>query len=97
MTGQAALRRVLARHGAVSLVALLVAACATTPRDEAPRAAKTYAFVVLGEEGRPTARVITPEATCPSIQIDGRTEPMDVRARPATIPLRATRSDAAAS
>jgi hypothetical protein len=58
---------------------------------------RTYAFVVLGEEGRRSRRVITPAATCPPIQIDGKTEPMEIRARPETVPLRPTRSDPALS
>ncbi len=58
---------------------------------------RSYSFVVLGEEGRAVARVITPGATCPAIELDGVSGPMDVRARPATIPLRPTRSEPALS
>ncbi len=52
-----------------------------------------YAYVVLGEEGRPVARVITAAAACPAIDLDGVARPMDVRAPPVTVPLRPTRSD----
>jgi hypothetical protein len=56
-----------------------------------------YAFVVLGEQARPVARLITHAAACPTIELDGASVPMDVRASPATIPLRPTRSDPAES
>ena len=83
-------------RGVLLLVAALAAGCATRPATE--RAGpKQYAFVVLGDEGRPTARVITTAAACPAIELDGVESPMDVRARPETIPLRSTRSDPADS
>jgi hypothetical protein len=49
-------------------------------------------FIVLGEGGAPVARVVTAEASCPAIRIDGATLPMDVRVKPQTLPLRPTRS-----
>ena len=56
---------------------------------DADRAESTrYNYVVLGEEGRAVARVITRDAECPAIELDGAAVPMDVRAKPATIPLR---------
>lgn len=50
------------------------------------------AFVVLGENGVAQARVVTTDAACPSVQIDGKTVAMTVRAAAATLPLRTTRS-----
>jgi hypothetical protein len=97
MTGRTTLRRPALQYGIASLLAFLMAGCATPPRDTDRGAAKTFAFVVMGEEGRPVARVITPASDCPAIVLDGRSEPMDVRVRPATIPLRPTRSDPALS
>ena len=90
-------RGALSRRTVASLLVLLAAGCVTTPRDEGRAPTKTYAFVVLGEEGRAIARVITPARDCPTIIIDGRSEAMDVRAPAATIPLRPTRSDPAQS
>jgi Calcineurin-like phosphoesterase len=78
-------------------LAAILAGCAAPARD-ADRAGSTpYAYVVLGEEGRAVARVITDDPGCPSIELDGIAAPMDVRALPATIPLRPTRSSAAES
>lgn len=50
------------------------------------------AFVILGEHGSAVARVITDAATCPSLLLDQREVPMQLRAAAETIPLRATRS-----
>ncbi len=84
------------RVGLAFVMAAMVAGCSTPPATE--RAIpKLYAFVVLGDEGRPMARVITTAATCPDIELDGVGVAMDVRARPATISQRATRSDPADS
>ncbi len=79
------------RVGLWLAVAAMVASCAAPPAAERA-GAKPYAFVVLGEEGRPVARLITTAATCPQIELDGVSAPMRVRARPATMPLRPTRS-----
>jgi len=77
-------------------MATVLAGCASPP--VGPRAdVKEYAFVVLGEEGRAVARVITAADACPAIVLDGVDVPMDVRALPATVPLRPTRSDPAES
>ena len=98
MTRRTTWRRPLVRCGLASLVALLAAACTTAPPRVAERAVqKTYAFIVLGEEGRAVARVITADSTCPSVQVDGRGEPMEIRAQPETVPLRPTRSEPALS
>ena len=82
--------------GALALAAI-IAGCAAPMRDADRAEATHYAYVVLGEEGRAMARVITRDAECPLIVFDGTAVPMDVRARPATIPLRHTRSRPAES
>ena len=84
------------RAGLSLVIAAMVTSCAT-PLATERAGAKQYAFVVLGDEGRAVARVITAAATCPEIELDGAGVAMDVRARPATIPLRPTRSDPAES
>ena len=50
------------------------------------------AFVVLGENGKPVARLVTADAHCPLIRFDAREVRMDVRARAALLPLRPTSS-----
>jgi hypothetical protein len=50
------------------------------------------AYVVLGEKGARYARVLTAESRCPAIRLDGHSMPMEVRASPASLPLRPTRS-----
>lgn len=49
-----------------------------------------YRFVLLGEQGAAVARVVTAAASCPAIEIDGKSGPMAVRALPATIAQRPT-------
>jgi hypothetical protein len=78
------------------LIAAMIAGCATPPATDRV-GARLYAFVVLGEEGRAVARVITAAAACPEIELDGVGVAMAVRVRPATIPLRPTRSEPAES
>lgn len=56
------------------------------------QAAANVAFVVLGENGRATARVITTASRCPKIDMDGRRSAMVVRARPETLVQRPTQS-----
>ena len=51
------------------------------------------AYVVLSEDGAAQARVITAAAQCPSIQADGKTLTMAVRAPAQTIAQRPTKSD----
>lgn len=95
---------VAALVGAV-LVAGALAGCATTSTPVPPgksadgiasgaassaaRGAR-YAYVVLGEEGKAIARVVTPATGCPAIVIDGNSVAMEERARPTTVPLRPT-------
>ena len=96
MNAGTTLRRALIARSALIALAV-VAGCAIAPREAERGAATSYAFVVLGEEGQPLARVITPASRCPVIDLDGRSETMEVRALPATIPLRPTRSELALS
>lgn len=51
---------------------------------------ETHAFIVLGEQGRPLARVLTSAANCPSLQVDGVAQAMHTRMPAASMPLRAT-------
>lgn len=50
------------------------------------------AFVVLGENGVPVARMLTTDAKCPTIRFDDHEMQMDVRVAPESIPLRPTLS-----
>jgi hypothetical protein len=50
------------------------------------------AYVLMGDGGRAEARVITSDAACPTVDADGALLPMAVRADPATVPLRPTKS-----
>jgi hypothetical protein len=64
--------------------------CATVNN---PMPAGTHsAYVVLGENGAPVARMLTTDAECPFIRFDGRAVQMDLRAAPESVPLRLTRS-----
>lgn len=56
-----------------------------------------HRFVLLGPDGVAVARVVTTDAHCPPIVLDGSARPMSVRMPPQTIPLRPTRSDPALS
>ena len=72
-----------------SLAAAVLAGCATT----APLPPDVLsAYVVLGEGGAATARVITAAAACPMLAVDGRPVPMAMRAAPATLAQRPTAS-----
>ena len=55
------------------------------------------AWVVLGENGQAMARIVTPSADCPNILLDGKPEPMSLRAPAQTLPLRPTASSPADS
>jgi len=81
----------------VVMLASVLGGCAAPPGAPAPAEQRTYAFVLLGEEGRAIARAITPPGSCPMIELDGVAVAMDVRAVSATIPLRPTRSEPALS
>jgi hypothetical protein len=70
----------------------LLAACASGPLAPPDFAA----YVLLGEDGAASARVVLDAAACPAITVDGDRHAMAVRAAPATLPRRpnATKSDA---
>lgn len=77
----------LVRYVAAALVAFGVAGGANAARAEI-----LARYVVLGENGTPIARVVTSEATCPAIRIDGVRAAMKVRAAAETLPQRPTAS-----
>lgn len=77
------------RHSAV-LISLVLSGCATP--DIPVTVPDATAFVVLGENGMPVARVLTTAAQCPLLTLDGRDTAMHLRAGPTTIALRPTRS-----
>ena len=83
-------------HWAAPAIALLLSACAAT--GPAPVWPSTFSsFVVLGENGAATARVLIAAPGCPEILIGDRSLPMTLRAPAATIALRPTPSDPADS
>ena len=49
-------------------------------------------YVVLGPEGQAVARVITSAARCPDLTVDQKTQAMQLRIGPETVPQRPTRS-----
>jgi hypothetical protein len=67
------------------LPALLLAGCAGLVRDPGP---DDVAFVVLGEDGAATARLITAASACPPLLVDNRAMPMRVRVPASSIPAR---------
>lgn len=81
-----------------SLAALtLLAGCAGLAPPAAPGGAEDFAsFVVLGPEGAAVARVLTAAPACPAIELDGRTQPMTLRAPAATLAPRRADAKAAA-
>jgi Calcineurin-like phosphoesterase len=54
-------------------------------------------FVAVGDHGAPMVRVITSAASCPAISVNGKEQPMTVRAQAATMPQRKTKSSPALS
>lgn len=75
----------------VTATVALLAGCvlqSTTPSGPAE-----YHYVVLGPDGVAVVRVVTVNAQCPSIDIDGAPRAMTVRMPPATIPVRPSRPD----
>lgn len=65
--------------------ALLLAGCAGLVSDPGP---DDVAFVVIGEDGAATARLITAAPACPPLMVDNRVMPMRVRVPKASIPAR---------
>jgi hypothetical protein len=49
-------------------------------------------YVVLGENGTASVRIVTDSTECPEIEVDGRRKQMTVRAKAATLPQRPTSS-----
>ncbi|TFW17085.1 metallophosphoesterase [Duganella callida] len=81
------------KHWAAPIAApvaiLLLAGCAGTRTGPAP---DFTSYVVMGEYGAAVARVLIDAPGCPEIEIDGRKQPMQLRAPAATIALRPTPS-----
>ncbi|MDB5745962.1 MAG: metallophosphoesterase [Massilia sp.] len=67
------------------LPALVLAGCGTL---EADPGAAHVAFVVVGENGAASARVITTRQACPPLLVDGRAMPMRIRVPHSSIPAR---------
>ena len=85
---------------ACALAALIASACVNVAPDASrSRVAEPVkaAFVVVGEGGTRIVRVITLDASCPALTVDGRAMPMRLRAGPEVVPQRPTRSDPADS
>ncbi|WP_081933702.1 metallophosphoesterase [Massilia sp. 9096] len=82
-------RRRLGRAAAGAFAALL-AGCAglTGAPASSPDSPLASAFVMIGPDGAPVARALTVAPVCPSIELDGGSVPMQVRAPFAPIPLR---------
>jgi hypothetical protein len=75
----------------ILLISIALFACAPTG-SMTERAAGATAFVVLGENGAPVARVLTSARQCPAIRLNGQEVAMALRAGAETLPLRPTRS-----
>lgn len=73
---------------ALSMLAAL-GGCAATAPTPSP---EFSSFVVLGENGHATARVLIEAPTCPAIEIDGRGAAMQLRAGAQTVAQRPTQS-----
>ncbi len=81
----------------LAIIAVL-AGCATPPPvGDARRGPATYAYVRARRGGTCGRARDHRGGECPTIDLDGVAAPMDVRARPATVPLRPTRSEPADS
>jgi hypothetical protein len=76
-------------------LAALVAACAGPPT--APVAPRDHAYVVVGPDGRATARLITASATCPPLIVDGVSRATALRRAAGTIAQRASVTPSALS
>ena len=87
------------RQLAAIAIAILSGCAASPPPASDIRAAGAVesAFVIAGAGGARVARVITTDDSCPLIAIDDTTTRMQLRAAPATIAQRPTRSDPANS
>ena len=73
--------------------ALCLAGCAGLQNAPVAQETNLHAtYVVLGDSGNATARAITTDNHCPTIDIDGVTQSMRVRVAPAVVPRRPTAS-----
>ena len=79
------------RRTATTIAVMILAGCVL--RSAPPSGPAEYHYVVLGPDGVAVARVITVNAQCPSIDIDGAPRAMTVRMAPATTPVRPSRPD----
>jgi hypothetical protein len=73
---------------AIALSVLAASSADATARGRRPADPIKAAFVVLGEDGQPQARVITTARACPAIRADGKRLPMTVRAARGTEAVR---------
>jgi hypothetical protein len=71
---------------ALASAALALTGCASLTGERGPA---EVAFVVIGENGAATARLITAAADCPRLTVDGQAMPMRVRVERSNIPARA--------
>ena len=83
----------LSRFAALTSI-LLLAGCASLVSDPGP---EDVAFVVLGEDGAASARLITAAPHCPPLVVDNRAMPMRVRVPTSSIPARPGQAHAPAS
>ena len=79
------------KRTATTIVVMILAGCVLQAAP--PSGPAEYHYVLLGPDGIAVARVITVNAQCPSIDIDGAPRAMTVRMPPATIPVRPSRPD----
>ena len=82
---QTAGRRLFAPVAAGAIAALLVGCAGLSGTPSSPLASS---FVMIGPDGAPVARALTVAPSCPSIELDGRSVSMQVRAPFAPMPLR---------
>ena len=80
------------RHWSLLLLtAISLSGCATGSGNPGG-ASDATSYVIMAEDGNAVARLLTGAPTCPMITLDGQASRMDVRALPATLPLRPTQS-----
>ncbi len=79
-------------HGAFALAAALLAGCGSTMDEASRNEHLKYAWVVVGDGGKPIARVATDYASCPYVNVDGNDTRMTLRAPAGTAAQRTTAS-----
>ena len=77
--------RISSTRLAASLSALLLSGCGALAPGSGPA---DVAFVVVGENGAATARLLTAKRACPPLLVDGRALPMRIRVPYSSIPAR---------